>query len=84
MQEGHSRNTLENIRNALPLLAGLGDPDVVIITDAYHAPRARLIAHRLGLRATSSSPAISGANPPQFLKSALREIPAYLVALVRV
>ena len=83
LREDQSHSTLENIRNALPWLAGLNCTDVILITDAYHAPRARLIARRLGLIAVSSSPPLAGTSVKQFVKSALREIPAYLVAWVR-
>ena len=83
LREDQSHSTFENISNALPLLAGLNCTDVILITDAYHAPRARLIARRLGLIAISSSPPLAGASVRQFVKSALREIPAYLVAWVR-
>ena len=79
--EGSSTSTVENIRLALPLLlAGLDVHQTVIVTDAWHTPRARLIARRLGLTATSSSPPLAGASLRQFLKSALREIPAYVWA----
>ena len=81
--EDRSSNTLENIQLALPILNQLGTTDLMIITDWYHAPRARLIARRLGLTATSSSPPLTGARLTQQIKSALREIPAYLLAWVR-
>lgn len=81
--EDRSTNTRGNLRLALPILHELGTRHVLIITDWYHAPRARLIARRLGLTATSSSPPLTGANPKQQIKSALREIPAYLLAWVR-
>lgn len=82
--EDQSTNTLENIRNCLPLLDRLGTKDVMIVTDWYHAPRARLLARRLRLTVASSSPPLTGASLRQQIKSALREIPAYLVAWVRI
>lgn len=82
--EDQSTNTYENIRFSLPVLGLLGTKDVLIVTDWYHAPRARLIARRLGLSATSSSPPLTGANLRQQIKSALREIPAYVLAWVRI
>lgn len=81
--EDRSTRTVENIRFALPILADLDATDVLIVTDAYHAPRARLIARRLNLTTTSSSPPLAGASVKQQIKSALREIPAYLLAWVR-
>lgn len=73
--EDRSTTTGENIANALPLLDG---DEVIIVTDWYHAPRARLVARRAGLRARSASPGLRGAAPMQQLRMALREIPAYL------
>jgi uncharacterized SAM-binding protein YcdF (DUF218 family) len=81
--EDKSTNTLENICFALPILASLGSSDIVIVTDWYHAPRARLIARRLGLRVRSTSPPLAGASLSQQARSALREVPAYLLALCR-
>ena len=82
--EDQSTNTFENIQFSLPLLDKLGTKTVMIITDWYHAPRARLIARRLGLTPKSSSPPMSGASLRQQIKSALREIPAYLLAWTRI
>ena len=84
IDEDRSTSTLENITFALPILTRLGNPGVVIVTDVYHAPRARLIARRLGLSAKSESPPLRGASLPQFVRSALREVPAYLWAWLTV
>ena len=75
-REAKSTTTGENIRNAKALLEG---PHVMIITDWYHAPRARLIARRQGLIPLSASPQLTGAKVWPQAKAALREIPAYLV-----
>lgn len=77
--EDRSTTTGENIANTLPLL---DTGSVIIVTDWYHAPRARLIARRAGLRATSSSPSLRGAKPWPHIKGALREIPAYLANMI--
>jgi len=77
--EAHSTSTAENIRHALPLLRQLGTPAVLIVTDHYHAPRARLTARRMGLMADSASPPLKGSSPGQQLRSFLREVPALLV-----
>jgi uncharacterized SAM-binding protein YcdF (DUF218 family) len=82
--EDRSTNTLENIRNALPILTKLHTKNVLIVTDRYHAPRARLIARRLGLNAKSESPPLAGASLRQILRSGVREIPAYLWAALTV
>jgi uncharacterized SAM-binding protein YcdF (DUF218 family) len=81
--EDRSHNTHENILFALPILAGLEATSVVIVTDATHAPRARLIARRLGLRATSSTPPLLQGHLPTTLRQGLREIPATALALWR-
>jgi uncharacterized SAM-binding protein YcdF (DUF218 family) len=81
--EDRSRSTHENILNALPILRDLGVEDVVVVTDLTHAPRARLIARGLGLRATSSSPSLRGARLRYTFRQALREVPATAVAVWR-
>lgn len=81
--EGRSRSTHENLLLARPILARLGAERVVIVTDRTHAPRARLIAQGLGLRATTSSPPLRGARLGATLRQALREVPATALALWR-
>ncbi|HVG46685.1 MAG TPA: YdcF family protein [Rubellimicrobium sp.] len=81
--EDRSRDTLENIRFALPILADLGATQALIVTDATHAPRARMIARRLGLPAASSSPSLRGGHLPTMVRQGLREIPATALALWR-
>lgn len=76
--EDTSTTTAENIANAVPLL----DTDaVIIITDWYHAPRARLVARRAGLIAASSAPSLDGARVWPQTKAALREVPAFIAYL---
>lgn len=75
MLEDRSTTTGENIRNAAALI---GKTDVTLITDWYHAPRARMIARGAGLAANSASPAIKGAQIWPQTKMALREGPAFL------
>ncbi|UWQ96134.1 YdcF family protein [Rhodobacteraceae bacterium M385] len=77
--EDTSTNTLENIRNAIPLLQG--ETDVLIVSDAYHLPRARLIARREGLRVTTSAPPLKGARLWPQIKGWLREIPGVIAVL---
>ena len=55
----------------------------MIVTDATHAPRARLIARGLGLRARSASPPLAGGRWRSVARQALREVPATGVALWR-
>lgn len=77
--EDTSTNTVENIRNAIPLLQG--ETDVLIVSDAYHLPRARLIARREGLRVTTSAPPLKGARLWPQIKGWLREIPGVIAVL---
>ncbi len=81
--EAASTSTAENIALALPILRRLGCTRVVIVTDRYHAPRARLIARRAGLSAVTSAPPLNGARVWPQIKGALREIPALLAAVLR-
>ncbi|WP_341863514.1 YdcF family protein [Gymnodinialimonas sp. 57CJ19] len=80
--EDTSTNTVENIRNAIPLLQG--ETDVLIVSDAYHLPRARLIARREGLRVTTSAPPLNGARLWPQVKGWLREIPGVIAVLLRI
>lgn len=82
-QESASTTTYENLRLALPLLAGLGAGRVIVVTDWYHAPRARVLAWGLGLRASASCPPLAGTTWRGQIKPALRELPALPVALIR-
>lgn len=74
--EDRSTTTEENIGFALPLLGGLGARQVIVVTDWYHAPRARMTARRMGLEAASRSPSLRGARWRVQLRQALREVPA--------
>lgn len=80
--EDQSTNTAENIRNALPLLDG--QRDVLIVSDAYHLPRALLIARREGLRVTVSAPPLKGARAWPQIKGWMREIPGIIAVLLRI
>ena len=77
--EDRSATTAENLRLALPILRARGEVHVILVTDWYHAPRARMTARRMGLRAESRSPPLRGARPLGQLRLALREIPAYVL-----
>ncbi|SFC97137.1 YdcF family protein [Tropicimonas isoalkanivorans] len=77
LNESRSTNTLQNIAFALPLIAQAGIDEVVLVTDGYHAPRARLIARRLGLSTRSASPTVNDARW-RHLRWRLREVPAWL------
>lgn len=80
--EDQSTNTLDNIRLALPLLEGLG-PDIYIVTDHPHAPRAKMVARHFGLRPIASCPPLKCASLKVQARQVLREIPAIVVYKMR-
>ncbi|MBK1636357.1 YdcF family protein [Rhodovulum adriaticum] len=84
VEEPAARRTVENIRHALPLLQARGVDEVILVTDDYHMPRARLLARRVGLRATASVPPRDPARsrPHRRLRMILREAAAYLATLL--
>ena len=74
-QEKTSATTGENLFNAHSLI---GNAPILIITDWYHAPRARLIARRANFSQVScAAPPLESARLWPQIKGALREIPAY-------
>lgn len=79
--EAHSRNTAENIAFAADLLPG--GSAVVLVSDAWHLPRARLIAGRLGLRASATAPPLRGTRALFAARSILREIVALAAFVLR-
>ena len=79
--EEQATTTLENLVNARALLPG-GTP-VVIVSDAWHLPRARLAARRLGMQAGGAAASLRGSHPLGILRAALRELGAFLWYLVR-
>ncbi len=81
--EDRSTTTRENLTNALPILRALNPRDLVIVTDAYHAPRARLIARQLGLVARSDCPDWRGLGARQWLRHLPREALALLATVLR-
>lgn len=84
IQETRSTNTRENIRFAKALLDRIGEAEVILVSDAYHLPRARMIARRAGLIVTSSVPTRTGARAWPQLKGWLREIPALIAMWLRI
>lgn len=81
LREDRSTTTRENLTFAKALLPP--GAQVVVVTDPYHAPRARLIARQIGLRARTSCPAWDTIGPRQRLKHLPREALAYLATLLR-
>ena len=76
--EDRSITTRQNLRNAAPILRKLGGPEAVIVTDPWHAPRARLIARQEGLRAISDCPR----RAPLRLRLLLWQLPREGLALL--
>ncbi len=82
LSEPHSTTTRENLLNSLPILRDLG-ASAVIVTDAYHAPRARLIAWQIGLKAETDCPPLRAVGPRQWLRHLPREALALMATLLR-
>ena len=80
--EDQSRTTLENLRFSQPLLRDPTGP-VVIVSDLYHLPRARMVARRLGMRAWGAHPGLRGRNPLRYIKLSLREVAAFAWYMIR-
>lgn len=80
--EDRSTTTAQNLALSQPLLDDPTGP-VVIVTDLYHLPRAKLVAKRLGMRATGAHPGVRGRNPWRYLKMSLRELAALTWYLIR-
>ncbi|KAF0223696.1 MAG: hypothetical protein FD176_1722 [Rhodospirillaceae bacterium] len=80
--EDRSRNTIGNARYCAPIIAAHGWTRLLLVTDTFHLPRARLIFARHGLTV-----ALSGARPEsvsaEWLMAHLREIPAMMKTLYR-
>jgi uncharacterized SAM-binding protein YcdF (DUF218 family) len=75
--EEAARSTEENILLSAPLIRRLAAGRVLIVTDLWHGPRARLVARRQGLHADLAPVPLGGANPGYVLRATLRESVAY-------
>lgn len=74
--ENQSRNTAENIAFSRALLVDQRIDHFILVTDRYHAPRARLIARRLGMSCHSDCPPMSGTQRRRVLTAYIREMAA--------
>ncbi|MEZ5720235.1 MAG: YdcF family protein [Paracoccaceae bacterium] len=79
--EEHSTSTLENLAHARVLLPE--GARAILVSDAWHLPRARLTARRLGLDAGTAAASFEGSNPLRVARAALREAGALLWYLLR-
>jgi uncharacterized SAM-binding protein YcdF (DUF218 family) len=81
--ERRSTSTAENIAFARPILEDLRLGAVLIVSDAYHLPRAALIARRAGLDVLTAHPPWQDASTAAQVKGALREGPAFIAAWLK-
>ena len=81
--ETRSTTTAENLTYVLPILDELGTRSIVLVTDWFHLPRAKLVAHRLGLSCAKASPGPQRTYIGQQALAALYEIPAYIADWLR-
>lgn len=81
--EPHSMNTFENAREVARMLAPDGLHRIILVTDAYHLPRARFLFRAVGLKVTASVPAHHHRFGPSLLFRC-REAAAWLRNLPRV
>lgn len=83
--ESQSTTTFENIRNSEAIGAALGIQHYIIVTDFYHAPRARITGWFLGIEcSTRTPPTTTGTSNGKLLKAVLREavaLPFYMIKL---
>jgi uncharacterized SAM-binding protein YcdF (DUF218 family) len=76
--------TRQNIRLSRAILRAEKVDGVILVTDPYHAPRARLMAWQEGLRAGASCPRMRDVPMRQWLHHLPREGAALLAAAFRV
>ena len=71
--EERSTNTAQQAAAVAELVPG----PVIVVTDAYHLPRAVFLMRRRGLDATGSGAGRGGGSLVRWVAGALREIPAF-------
>ncbi len=83
--ESRARNTRENARFSLALLEPHGVDHVVVVSDAWHLPRALMLFRRFAAGGISvhGCAAPMRAGSPGWWIAALREVPAFAVDAVR-
>ena len=82
--DDQSQTTYENLINARAILRAHGTPNIIIVTDSLHAPRALMTAWALGLRARADTPPLK----PMPMRTRLRRFrheafafPIYVIRL---
>lgn len=78
-----ANSTAENIAHALPLMRDHGLRLDVLVTDRFHAPRAKLVARAYGLCPHTSCPAPHGSGPRALIRGYLREAVALPIYALR-
>lgn len=81
--EDRSTTTRENLTYARPILQRLNAAKVVIVTDAYHAPRARILARQSAIRASTNTPPLFAVSARQLLRNLPREALAIAAIALR-
>lgn len=71
--EDRSTTTFENLAFAKALLDARGIADVLIVSDAYHGPRALMVARALGLEARFSGAPHPAPWTPRYARQITRE-----------
>jgi uncharacterized SAM-binding protein YcdF (DUF218 family) len=82
-EEDRSTTTRENLALAHPILHALAPSQIVLVTDPYHMPRARLIASQLGIPVAPSPTNARLIGPRQWIRNLLREGAALAATLLR-
>ena len=82
LTEENAVNTMENIAFSLPILQQAGFETVCIVTDRFHAPRARMVARAAGAEMQVSCPA-PGLGLTGLARAWLREVLALGVYRMR-
>lgn len=83
--EDQSTTTYENLRYARQILEQLTIEDIVIVTDAYHGPRALMVAKALRLSARIAAPPKQAIDRSLHLKRLRHEaiaLPGYALGLI--
>lgn len=75
--EDAATNTEENLLFSAPFVRALSSGRVVIVTDAWHGPRACLVARRQGLCASLAVVPLKGTRPRSIARGAVREMFAF-------
>jgi uncharacterized SAM-binding protein YcdF (DUF218 family) len=82
--EACARNTIENARLSVPLVAARGWRRLLVVTDIYHVPRALYAFRRHGLRVRGDAPPPPASGHGEYWAAWLREAAALPWTVIRV